>query len=189
MTTYSDGQLEFSSNHLIYHIKMYVETFLWLQNHPRTETWDTVRNAVIESHLIHARILIHFVQRNHKNNLPQESKKKNKQPYTDVFAVDYFDDLQDFLPLQNDFLTEVARDKIGGQLVHLTTNSSLLKSEQAWQIGEIATSLTPVIRQFLTAVPNHRLPLEINQECKDLIDRVSSKPSDLKNLFSTKQST
>ncbi len=176
MTTYSDEQLEFSSNHLIYHIKMYIKTFLWLRDYPRPADWDTVRNAVLESHLIHARVLIHFVQR--------ESSEND----TDVFAVSYFQNQPVFLPLKNEFLKQQAK-RIGSQLVHLTTNSSLLKSEQAWQIGEIAISLLPVIQQFLSVVPSHRLSIKINQECKELIDLISSSPSASTSLFSARPST
>ena len=177
MTIYSDQQLQFSSSHLIYHIRMYVETFLWLQDHPRPVGWDTVRNAVLENHLIHARVLIHFIQRD-------ASKEE-----TDVFAIHYFyDHPSDFLPLKNEFLKKQAH-KIGGQLVHLTTKSSLLKSEQEWQISEIATNLVPVIQEFLTIVPNHRLPIKINEESKELIKLISSRLSAPTNLFSTSPST
>ena len=177
MTIHSDKQLNISSSHLIYHIKMYTETFLWLQGHPRPIVWDTVRNAVLEDHLIHARVLIHFMQRD----------SSNKED--DVFAVNYFHDLpRDLMLLKNEFLENQAK-KIGGQLVHLTTKSSFLKSEQEWQIGKIAISLIPAIQEFLNGVPNHRLSIEINNECKELIKMISSKSSASTILLSTSSST
>jgi hypothetical protein len=149
---------------------MYVETFLWLQEHPRPEGWNTTRNAVIESHLIHARVLIHFVQRDRKNSHNKESKK-NEQRCTDVFAVDYFDEIQDFLPLPNEFLATMAHDKIGGQLVHLTTNAQLLKSEQEWRIYEIASNLIPTLQNFAGFVSEKRFPKVA--ECGELLSRLS----------------
>lgn len=161
MEIYSDQQLEFSSRHLIYHIRMYVETFLWLQSHSRPKDWDTAWNAVLESHLIHARVLINFLQ---------YEKPKYK---TDVIALNYLHNLQDAsLPLQHKFLKDQS-EKIGGQLVHLTTKSPLLKSEQEWQIGEITMNLIPAIQNFLNVVPNHRLPTKINEECKEIIKKIS----------------
>ena len=177
MTTHNDAQLAITAKHLIYHIRMYVETFLWLQNNPRPDGWDTVRNGVLESHLIHARILINFLQ---------YEKPKYK---TDVIAVNYLDDLQnDLLPLKQEFLKDQG-EKIGGQLVHLTTKSDLLKSEQEWQIGKIAISLIPAIQEFLNAAPNHKLSTKINNECKELIKRISSKSSASTIMLSTSSST
>lgn len=178
MTTYSDKQLTVSSSHLIYHIRMYVETFLWLQDHPRSIGWDTVRNSVLEDHLVHARVLIHFMQ--------HDSSKKEE---TDVFAAHYFYDCpSDFSPLKNEFLKNQAK-KIGGQLVHLTTKSSLLKSEQEWQIGKVAISLMPAMQEFLSVVPNHRLPIKINEECRELIKMISSKFSASTISLSTSSAT
>lgn len=160
MALHSDAQLALSSAHLIYHVRMYVETFLWLQEHPRPETWDTVRNAVLETHLIHTRVLIHFTQR--------ETSKEE----TDVLAVDYFHDCPgDFSPLTNDFLLKQAQ-KVGGQLVHLTTKSSLLKSEQEWQIGEIAKALVPALQGFLSVISIERFPKK--NECIRFVNEISS---------------
>ncbi|MBI5952784.1 MAG: hypothetical protein HY865_14095 [Chloroflexi bacterium] len=177
MTTYSDEQLEISSNHLIYHIKMYVETFLWLQDHPKPTDWDTVRNAILEDHLVHSRVLIYFMQHD-------SSSRKD-----DVFAVDYFHDSHsDFLLAKSEFLEDQAR-KIGGQLVHLTTKSQLLKSEQEWQIGKVAATLVPAMQEFLSVVPNHRISMKTKEECKALIQKISSKPSTSINQYSTSPST
>jgi hypothetical protein len=115
---------------------MYVETLLWLQSHSRPYRWDTVRNALIESHLVHERVLINFLC-------------QSNAIATDVLAIDYFHDSpKGFRPLQDDFLKTQSKT-IGGQLVHLTTKAiPILKSEQEWYIRKTATKLVPALRVF-----------------------------------------
>ena len=150
---HTDEDLRFAARYLIYHVRMYVETLLWLQSHERLDVWDTVRNAILETHLVHERVLIHFIC-------------KSTAPDTDVLAIDYFHDSpNDFHLVQDDFLKSQA-DTIGGQLVHLTIKAMpKLKSEQEWQIRDTAAKLVSALKEFLSVVKESRFAKEIRVEC------------------------
>ncbi len=88
---HSDEELQIGSQYFRYHVRMYVETLLWLQDRPASTEWDTVRNAILEDHLVHTRVLINFL-----------SKLEKRERKNDVLAVDYFHDRRDmFQPLSD----------------------------------------------------------------------------------------
>jgi len=152
---HDNEKLKFASRYLVYHVRMYVETLLWLQsNKDKPDGWATVRNAMIEAHLVHSRILINFIC------------NANSQYQTDVLAFDYFHDTSSiFTPLQSEFLKNQAND-IGGQLVHLTTKPMpKLKSEQEWLIRETADELVPALKEFFTKVSETRFEKDVKSEC------------------------
>lgn len=160
---YTDDQLRFASKHFIFHIKIYVETLLLLLNpENKADHWDTNRIAIMEDHLVHARILINFVCKN------------TRDQNTDVIAKDYFYDVPSgFEPLNNNFLTKQAID-IGGQLVHLTIKGMpLLKSQWEWPISEIKDNLVPALKMFLSAVPKNRFEDGYISSCNDQLARSS----------------
>jgi hypothetical protein len=144
---------------------MYVETLLWLQsNETRPEGWNTIRNAILEDNLVHARILIHFVC---------NPTKKSRVEYTDVLAWDYFHGRSSVFPLDNEFLIKQAQD-IGGHLVHLTTKAAPnLKSQQEWNIFGIASGLVPALNQFLEAVPEERVASGVISKSLSFLARLS----------------
>ena len=155
-------QLLIASKFLVYHIKMYVETLLWLQQHEKPSSWDTIRNAVLESHLVHERVLINFV-----------CYLTPKQEM-DVLAVHYFSESpNDFHPPQDDVLNNQAKN-IGGQLVHLTVKSTQLKSEQEWSIRETANKLVPVLEEFFSNVAESKVPNSVRVECLKHLAKLSS---------------
>ena len=170
---HTDEQLRFASKYFIYHVRMYVETLLWLQSHARPEGWDTVRNAVLETHLIHERVLINFIS----NSIAKD---------TDVLAIDYFHDSPyDFHPLQDDFLHSQAKS-IGGQLVHLTTKGiPKLKSEQEWYIRNTVAKLVPALKEFLGNVTESRLTNAIRTECLVHLAKLSPPESPVSESQST----
>ena len=155
-----NDQLHIGSKYLRYHIKMYVETFLWLQDHLSFTEWDTERNAILEDHQIHTRILINFLS----------SVRRQKE---DILAIDYFHDLPDiFHPLQDDFLSGQAQ-RIAGNLVHITTKPMpKLKSEQEWPITETSSKLVPAIKSFLNIVPENRLADDVKNDCLQHLARL-----------------
>ena len=151
---HGDNKLCFASNYLKFHIKMYVETALSLQDQIYNPTGSkTVKNAILDSHLIHARILIQFLS-------------KSDSYVTDVLAIDYFYDLPNkYQPLNDDFLNSQA-EHIGSRLVHITTKPMFkLKSQQEWPIGQIAEELVPALKAFLEVVPENRLVEGVKNEC------------------------
>lgn len=159
--THTDEQLRIGSKYFIYHVKMYVETLLWLQSQERPDGWDTIRNAIIETHLVHERVLINFIC----NSTARD---------TDLLAIDYFHDVPSiFYPPQDDFLNGQA-SRIGGQLVHLTTKPMPnLKSEQDWQIRETAKKLVPALQIFLYKVSEPRFPDNVKIACLQHLARLS----------------
>ncbi|PKN91740.1 MAG: hypothetical protein CVU44_17655 [Chloroflexi bacterium HGW-Chloroflexi-6] len=163
----SDDELYASSRFFVYHVKMYVETLIWLKEHPRPENWDTVRNAILEDHLVHARVLINFIS---------GPSAKNKPRNTDVFATNYFyESINIFAPIPDPFLINQAKN-IGGQLVHLTINSTKLKSEQEWPIYEIANKLILALKEFLRVVPETKLTENIKNESLLLLENLFIPP-------------
>jgi hypothetical protein len=142
---------------------MYVETLLWLKDHPFSFGWDTVRNAILEDHLVHTRVLINFL-----------SKGDMSERKDDVLAIDYFHDLPGmFEKLQDVFLNNQAND-IGGHLVHITKKPMpKLKSEQEWFIRETASKLVPALKRFLNIVPESRLVDGAQYECLDYLAKLT----------------
>lgn len=161
---HTDAEMQIGSQYLRYHIRMYVETLLWLQDHQSPIGWDTVGNAILEDHLVHARVLINFI-----------SRRDAHDRIDDVLAVDFFYDLPDrFEPLQDAFLNKQAQD-IGGQAVHITKKSMpKLRSQKDWPIHDIATKLTMAIKLFLKAVPENRLAYGVKQDCVSYLAKLAS---------------
>jgi len=163
-TPYNDNELQSASKYLIYHVRMYVETKIWLDANQLTSArnWETVWNAVLEDHLVHARVLIHFL-----------SKDKKGHP-TDVLALDYFYDNPSLFSLLTDAFLKSQADDIGGQMVHLTTKAMpLLKSNQNWPIDNIMGKLIPVLQNFFLLVPSSRLGAGIKTECLSYLRRLT----------------
>ena len=75
---HSDNNLQTGSDYLEYHIRMYVETLLWLRDHECDANREIYYwNAILEDNLIHARLLIDFVC-------------KTQARSDDILAIDYF---------------------------------------------------------------------------------------------------
>ena len=160
---HDNKKLQFASRYLVYHVRMYVETLLWLQsNKEKPDGWDGIRNAIIEAHLVHSRILINFIC------------NENSQYPTDVLGLDYFHDTSNiFIPLQSEFLKEQANN-IGGQLVHLTTKPMpKLKSEQEWPIKPIANELVPALKVFFGKVSEIRFEKDAKFECLEHLAKLN----------------
>jgi len=172
---HADEELQVGSQYLRYHIRMYVETLLWLQDHPSPIGWDTVGNAILEDHLVHARVLIRFI-----------SKRTLHDRNDDVLAGDFFHDLPNgFEPFQDAFLNNQAQD-IGGQAVHITKKSMPnLRSQKDWPIRDIATKLTIAIKLFLKAVPETRLTYEVKLDCLSYLAKLEPPVIPVKRHAST----
>lgn len=144
---HSDETLKTGSDYLEYIVNMYVHTRLWLRKHDAENKGPSLeKNAVLESHLVHARILIEFL-----------SKEESSWP-DDVLAVDFFHDSPDSYNVLDDEVLDDWVAKIGKRLVHITTEPMpTLKSEQGWKLDEMAGRLIPALRRFVEAVPESRL--------------------------------
>jgi len=147
------GKLFIGSKYFRYHLKMYIETIIWLNKNSQPSSWNTEWNAILEDHLVHARVLINFLTKTSGRN-------------TDVLAIHYFgDQRENFKPLNSEFLNSQVED-IGNHLVHITTSSMPdLKSQQTWLTKEIAISLIPAIGSFLVIVPQTGLADGVKNDC------------------------
>ena len=159
---HSDDQLRIGSDYLEYHVRIYIETLVWLINqatHPKDG--NTLRNAVIEDHLIHARTLIDFF-----------CKSEGRED--EVFAINYFHDLTNiYQPLLDSFLDYQAQN-IVDQLVRITTIPMPgSKSEEEWLIRETSNKLVPAIKAFLNLVPDFRLTKDIKKDCRNHLTKLS----------------
>jgi len=166
---HTDADLRTGSDYLEYHVRMYIETLLWLRDqHESGKPEGTLWNAVLEAYLVHARILIDFLY------------KSNSRYDDDVIAVHYFHDLPvSFNPLPNTDLEDWAKE-IGGRLVHITTKPMpALKSQQKWPIDDIASGLIPTLMDFLKVVPDALLADGVREDCKNHLSKV---PSPIKPL-------
>jgi hypothetical protein len=151
---HTDEVLRTASDYLEYHVHMYVDTLVFIsarlaQSAPRDLAW----NATLESHLVHARLIIDFLRK------PQGRED-------DVLAIDFFHDLPDTYPLPEDEFLKSWADNVGGRLVHITTKPMpALKSRQEWPIMEIAQRLKPWLHEFLRVVPDSRLVAGAREQC------------------------
>jgi hypothetical protein len=168
MVVHTDDELKLASRYLSYHVKMLVETWLGLEQNPSQGGWETMRNAILEDHLVHARVLIDFL-----------STVRPGARGDDVVAIDYFhDNPTAFRRLDEPFLDDEA-GRIGGWLVHITKKPMpQLKSAQSWPVDLISLALVPKIQDFMNAVPEERLEIGVLAECLIQLARVSPlKPS------------
>jgi hypothetical protein len=158
-----DEVLIWVSNHLKFHIAMYIDTLLWLSQIHFNLTDDyRVWNAILENNLVHARALIDFVCK------PPDRARARK---TDVFAIDYLVGISSDFPLDNVYLKNNS-DSIGGMLVHITTkiradSLSLL----GWDIPGISHNLIPALNTFFEIVPEEKLDKGVRDICQAYLDK------------------
>ena len=160
---FTNDELKLGSHYLRYHLKMYTETLLELQDNSSAISWDTVGNAVLEDHLVHARALIDFL-----------SKDYSKSREDDILAVAFFLDVPSlFTPFQDKFLIDQAQD-IGGQAIHITKKSMPnLRSQKDWPIREIAKRLAPALKSFFTIAPEAKLADNVKRDCLGYLARLT----------------
>jgi hypothetical protein len=137
-----------SSKHLIYNVKMYVETSSWLfENIKQPSGWDMIRNSIIESNLTNTRTLIEFL-----NNKIQK--------VNDKFAYTYFENTNNtHFPL-NDQSLKNYKTQLDQRIAHLTLNPDeeyKLKSEIEFYIFRYQPRITQELSYFLIMFPKQGL--------------------------------
>jgi len=154
-------ELKQASNKLEYHVKGYAQTFLWLRDwRLRTLPSSLQSNATLDSHLIHARLLIFFLM--------------SKSQSTDVNASDFLDDPSEFKPLNDPDLDEW-RKKINVRHSHLTAkNLTELISDFKWDIGEIAGNLVPLLMDFFEEKTSPKIRQVDRESCQIQLELVKS---------------
>jgi len=99
-----------------------------------------IHNALLESFLIHARILIEFLYKN--------------KPYKDtVIASQYFTDSQNILPPKTKLLEETAKDA-HKYLAHLTYTRTHLQGKKQWFYIKIANDIKAALQVFCKKLPD-----------------------------------
>ena len=129
------GLIRFSEEHLYYEIWMFFEvTKLLSKASPGTPEF----NALLESFIIHAVILIEFFY--NKSRFPDAAK-----------VFDYIKDRRWWLgsipPYKNSYLLRSRRNK---EMAHLSYDRlKVLLSEKPWNVGAVASEMSDIVDQFL----------------------------------------
>lgn len=179
-----DIDLRWGSDYLEHHVRMLCDTLLLIrQNKDRHEQLGAAWNAVVDSFLVHARLLAEF--------LTKEDDRDN-----DILAVDYFWDSPDnYTPKFDPWLADFC-EKIGTRVAHITTEpmyarlpekdddeTRLLISEMVWNMGQAAELIKERLMEFLKEVSESRLHMEedISDKTRILahLDRMNPPPADV----------
>jgi len=138
------------TDHLLYEVQMLINSSLALAslkiNENNGPLLITIRNALVESFAIHARILLDFLY-----------SKREKE--TDMIADDFFDELDKWRKVRpkKTPLLKIIHRRVGKEIVHLSYNR--LKDEtgnRKWSI-QIAKDIVAVLDKFVCVVPSNRI--------------------------------
>jgi hypothetical protein len=149
LTAHDNEVLRRASDYLDYDVDMLIATAQWLT----TGEGDSglLRNAVLESFLIHARTLIEFLSRTgHRNAVRADHYFEGTKPGT-------------YSPNVSDFLVG-AKGKISPHLAHLTTDPlDNVRSTIGWDVRKILLDLWAGLAAFYDAVPIDRVLPDYDQ--------------------------
>lgn len=147
----SDQDLVEISNHLLYEIQMLFETARALATADRASERDVrmwaTHNALLESFIIHARVLLDFLY---------SSRRKPD----DVIAQDFLDNASAWLQQRpkKSRLLKTSHKRVGKELAHLTyARLAVTPDEKQWQFVDIANEIGGVLKKFLRLVPEWRV--------------------------------
>jgi hypothetical protein len=189
MAQWSEDKLMDFSEHLAYEIWMFFETACKLadfdaQNATSFAFGTVERNALLESFLIHTRILIDFLY-------------KHRSGYSnDVFAKDFVEDgetwknrypeaSQFFVSTKNGSQTlDEIKHEIDERVAHLTSGRlGLTEEEKGWTYSEIANEIKKVLKEFLDLVPTFRVSDSFRDRSQEAIAHWESTSSSLESDF------
>jgi hypothetical protein len=150
----TNDELREASGHLQYEVWMFMEVAAMLA--PDSRMPVVVRNALVESLTVHARVLLNVFY-------PSGSKAD------DVLASDYFDD-----PLtwrrKRPPLTPPLRivdSRVGKEVAHLTYARNTVSEEaKKWHFLDIARDMVAIVLKFDDLVPPERVGLKWRQYAK-----------------------
>ncbi len=145
---HNNAELIKISKALKYEVQMLYETSRILSSfeelYSDIEHYKTIRNALIESFTIHARLILDFLY------------GRRKKP-TDVIASDYFDHVKDWKevrPKKSDKLKNINR-RVGQEIAHLSIERLNVK-DKAWSLN-IAADLIHVVRIFCDSISEQKV--------------------------------
>jgi hypothetical protein len=146
----TDKELVDVSEHLLYEIQMLFGTAqamgtLDLEGENDVRRW-AIRNALVESFTVHARILLDFL-------FSTEPKPD------DVIAEDFFDNGSTWLqyrPAKTQLLATIHK-RVGKEVAHLTyARLAVIPEAKQWHFVNIANQISAVLEKFLRLVPASR---------------------------------
>jgi len=147
----SDKELVDVSEHLLYEIQMLFGTAqamgtLDLGNENDIRIW-AIRNALVESFTVHARILLDFLY-------------SSRPKPDDVITEDFFDNGSTWLqkrPAKSQLLTTIHK-RVGKEVAHLTyARLAVTPEAKQWSFVNIANEIGAVLKKFLQLVPDSRV--------------------------------
>ena|ERR1700674_1330936 len=143
-----DWLIKFSGEHLFHELKM----FWWLNKNVRSQTDEHMKDALLESFVLHLRNLIHFFC------VPRHRD--------DVCAEDFFDDPAEWIRSESSHL-KLARARAGKELSHLTDKR---KDEgdltKRWEVDVMFAEIKELAEKFV-AKASHR---KLDSKVRDLVN-------------------
>lgn len=142
----NDSELKNASSHLYYEYAMLRSVVNGILSCFCTSGW--LANAMIESFVIHLRVLIEFF---YPSGNPRED---------DVIAGDYFDEISDWERIRPTIsgLLDEARKRAHKDLAHLTyTRISRGDGEKKWAFADLLNELDSLMKLFLSKASKDRL--------------------------------
>lgn len=152
-----------ASGYLTHHIKMYVNTLIWISKNKFKRHSKVVRNSIIASNLVHTRLLIMFLY-------------KDKSKDTDVVVEDFLQPCQIFWKEEKyknitDCLDKYFKE-ISGKFIHLTIKADTTISFQEWPNEEISKLLTPLLQHLLENIPPEKMEPLYKADCLEHLQRL-----------------
>jgi len=111
----------------------------------------TIRNALLESYLLHIRILIDFL-------INTERLKDD-----DVLAIDFFEDIDGWKAIiaPKKERLETLKKRLNKELAHLTyTRANKKPEERGWTLNE-HKEILDLLKIFIKKVPERRIPEDL----------------------------
>ena len=146
------------TEHPAYEIKMFYRLAKGLSQHKNFELSKDiledyiVKNALLESFLVHARNIIKFLSR--------DNRHKKYRCY-DINYKDILENSENISPFINDDEIKNIKDSINNEILHLSKCRESDKKTQ-WVIQEVACKLVPGIEKFMNEVEDRKIEFDKN---------------------------
>jgi hypothetical protein len=156
----SDEDLREASKALAYEVEVFITTADLLQDlslvaRVKGRKWQWLQNPLLESFLIHTRILMDFLY-------PDDSPDED-----DIIANDFFDDWQAWNPMPSDESKEVMKARkwrINKQLAHLTyTRLGVSQKDKEWVVEYVTEEIFRTLEVFVRKAPDERLHAQFSE--------------------------
>jgi hypothetical protein len=162
----SDEQLtKWAREHLVYEVGMLMyaaEELAYRRDDPR----DRESNVLLESFVIHARCLSHFLW---------HSRKPKEQHEHDAFAEDLCAQGAWELkrPPMSSALRQAIYERTGPEIAHLSYHRlAVLVAEKDWRVGRITVEIAAAVE----VLAQHALPERLDDETRYVLEQLTGPP-------------